>query len=179
MDIKTRCSAANAVLSIPELFESILLHVDMKTILLSQRVNRNWASIMGSSLVIQQALFFRFVQEVSSIIPFDQTDNHFGDHDSEIIYNPLLVEKFGPVFFRRGDAGFYTGSIRRANCFYKLPWSPRAAIYAKIDEWDELPGEEKLDPEVVAEESNQAMFHAQRCQLATDASLPTTPTITR
>lgn len=52
---------------------------------------------MGLSLVIQQGLFFQPVQEVSSTIPFDQTDKHFGDHDSEIIYNPLLVEKFGPV----------------------------------------------------------------------------------
>ncbi|OBT45879.1 hypothetical protein VE00_04233 [Pseudogymnoascus sp. WSF 3629] len=40
----------------------------------------------------------------------------------------------------------------RANYFYKLPWSPRAAEYAKIDDWDELPDEEEPDPELVAEE---------------------------
>ena len=152
MEIKTRYSAANTVLSIPELLKAILLHVDMKTILLSQRVNRNWANIMASSIVIQQALFFRPVQEVSSIIPFDPTDNHFGDHDSEIIYNPLLVAKFGPAFFKRGDAGINTRRPYRANQFYKLPWSPRATEYAKIDDWDELPGEEEPDPQVVAEE---------------------------
>ncbi|OBT77597.1 hypothetical protein VF21_04627 [Pseudogymnoascus sp. 05NY08] len=107
---------------------------------------------MASSLLIQQALFFQPVQNVSSIIPFNPTDNHFGDHDSKIIYNPLLVAKFGPIFFKRGDAGTYTGLVRRANCFYKLPWSPRAAAYAKIDDWDELPDGEELDPESVAEE---------------------------
>lgn len=152
MEIKTQYSAAIAVLSIPELLEAILLYVDMKTLLLSQRVSRNWASIVASSLVIQQALFFQPVQEVSSIIPFDPADNHFGDHDSKIIYNPLLVTKFGPAFFERGNAGIYTRMDHRANYFYKLPWSPRAAAYAKIDDWDELPGEEEPDPEVIAEE---------------------------
>ncbi|KFY43191.1 hypothetical protein V494_02083 [Pseudogymnoascus sp. VKM F-4513 (FW-928)] len=152
MDIATQCSAANAVLSIPELLEAILLDVDMKTLLLSQRVNRNWASIITASSVLQQALFFQPAQEVSSIIPFDPTDNHFGDHDSEIIYNPLLVAKFGPAFFKRDNAGIYTRLSHRANYFYKLPWSRRATAYARIDDWDEIPSEEEPDPEVVAEE---------------------------
>ncbi|OBT86880.1 hypothetical protein VE02_03878 [Pseudogymnoascus sp. 03VT05] len=107
---------------------------------------------MASSLLIQQALFFQPVQNVSSIIPFDPTDNHFGDHDSKIIYNPLLVAKFGPAFFKRGNAGIYTRMGHLANYFYKLPWSPRAAEYAKIDDWDELPDKEEPDPELVAEE---------------------------
>ncbi|KFY08403.1 hypothetical protein V492_06268 [Pseudogymnoascus sp. VKM F-4246] len=152
MDIATQCSAANAVLSIPELLEAILLDVDMKTLLLSQRVNRNWASIIAASSVLQQALFFQPAQEVSSIIPFDPTDNHFGDHDSEIIYNPLLVAKFGPAFFKRDNAGIYTTMGYRANHFYNLPWSPRTAAYARIDDWDEISSDEEPDPEVVAEE---------------------------
>lgn len=152
MEIKTPYSVANAVLSIPELLEAILLHVDMKTLLLSQRVDRNWASIMASSIVIQQALFFRPVQEVSSIIPFNPADNHFGDHDSKIIYNPLLVAKFGSAFFRRGGEGYYTQICHPAKYFYKLPWSARTAAYANIDAWDEVLDEEEPGPEVVAEE---------------------------
>ncbi|ELR08100.1 hypothetical protein GMDG_02927 [Pseudogymnoascus destructans 20631-21] len=137
MDIKTRCSAANAVPSIPDILEAILLSVDMKTLLLSQRVSRDWASIMASSLVIQQALFFQPVQAVSSIIPFDPKDNDFGDHDSKTIYNPWLVAKFGSAFFRRGNESYYTPICHSAKYFYKLPWSARNAAYVSIDAWDE------------------------------------------
>ncbi|KFZ06079.1 hypothetical protein V501_07741 [Pseudogymnoascus sp. VKM F-4519 (FW-2642)] len=154
MDTKTRYSAARAVLSTPELLEAILLNVNMKTLLLSQRVSRSWGSIMTSSLVIQQALFFRPVQKVSSIIPFDPTDkdNDFGDHDSKIIYNPLLVAKFGSGFFRRGNEGYYTQICHPAKYFYKLPWYARNAAYVNIDAWDEVSDEDEPGPEVIAEE---------------------------
>ncbi|KFX98580.1 hypothetical protein V490_02213 [Pseudogymnoascus sp. VKM F-3557] len=152
MDTKPQYSAASAVLFTSELLEAILLHLDMKTLLLSQRVSRDWASIMASSLVIQQALFMRPVKVVSPIIPFVTTDNHFGDHESKIIYNPLLVAKFGSAFFKRGDDGYYRQICLPEIYFNTLPWSPRNAAYSRIDAWDKVTDPEDLDLAFLAKE---------------------------
>nr|POF18497.1 hypothetical protein CFP56_63041 [Quercus suber] len=51
-------SAANAVFDTVELLESILLHLPMKDLLLSQRVSRAFRMTVLGSRVLQQALFF-------------------------------------------------------------------------------------------------------------------------
>jgi hypothetical protein len=50
--------ARNTVLSTMELLEMILCQVDMKTVLLAQRVNTKWRDIVGASLPLQRHLFF-------------------------------------------------------------------------------------------------------------------------
>ncbi|KAI9036929.1 uncharacterized protein KD926_001173 [Aspergillus affinis] len=52
--------AADTVLSIPELLEAILLHLDMSTVLLSaQRVNKHWLATISDSIRPQQLLYFK------------------------------------------------------------------------------------------------------------------------
>lgn len=48
----------SAMFSIAEILESILISVDMKTILLSQRVNKFWHNVIGNSTKLQKKLFF-------------------------------------------------------------------------------------------------------------------------
>lgn len=51
-------TTASQVFAIVELLEGILLCVDIKTILLAQRVSKNWKATIARSLKLQQALFF-------------------------------------------------------------------------------------------------------------------------
>ncbi|KAH7270276.1 uncharacterized protein BKA55DRAFT_551050 [Fusarium redolens] len=105
------------ILSVPELLELILLHLDMKTLLVSvSRVCRHWAAITGESPRIQQALFFQPVFSAGAQRPQSFT------------LNPLLVEKFGRCFFDIDRKYTY---FRRADSFLRLPWAPEGAIKAQ------------------------------------------------
>lgn len=99
---------------VAELLELILLHLDMKKLLVSaSRVCRYWATTIADSPKIQQALFFQPVSSAGAGRPESFT------------FNPLLVEKFGRCFF--DIEGKYTYS-RRAYSFLRLPWAPEGAI---------------------------------------------------
>ncbi|RAK94917.1 uncharacterized protein BO80DRAFT_292012 [Aspergillus ibericus CBS 121593] len=74
-------STLGQVLSIPELLVQILGHLDVRTLLIAQRVCRTWATQIQRSTYLQQALFL--APAPSTEIP---------------IYNPLLRETF-PSFF--------------------------------------------------------------------------------
>ncbi|QPC75665.1 hypothetical protein HYE68_006417 [Fusarium pseudograminearum] len=88
---------------VAELLELILLHLDMKTLLVSaSRVCRYWATTIADSPKIRQALFFQPVSSVGAGRPESFT------------FNPLLEGK-------------YTYS-RRAYSFLRLPWAPEGAI---------------------------------------------------
>ncbi|EXA53487.1 hypothetical protein FOQG_07461 [Fusarium oxysporum f. sp. raphani 54005] len=105
------------ILAVPELLELILLHLDMKTLLVSaSRVCRHWAAIIGESPRIQQALFFQPVSSAGARRPQSFT------------LNPLLVEKFGRCFFDIDRKYTY---LRRADSFLRLPWAPEGAIKAQ------------------------------------------------
>ncbi|OQN95885.1 hypothetical protein B0A48_18170 [Cryoendolithus antarcticus] len=51
--------AAIAVLDLPELLESVLIELDMKTLLLSQRVSKQWKASIDCSANLQDKLFFK------------------------------------------------------------------------------------------------------------------------
>ncbi|OQO03372.1 hypothetical protein B0A48_11630 [Cryoendolithus antarcticus] len=52
------------MLNIPELLEIVLISVDdMKTVLLAQRVNKNWYTTIGQSRSLQETLFFRLPED--------------------------------------------------------------------------------------------------------------------
>ncbi|OQO10480.1 hypothetical protein B0A48_03777 [Cryoendolithus antarcticus] len=51
--------AATAVLELPELLETVLINLDVKTLLLSQRANKQWKAIIESSPDLQDKLFFK------------------------------------------------------------------------------------------------------------------------
>ena len=71
------------VLFITELLEMILLQLDMRTLLISQRVCRKWSSLIRSSSRIQETLFFK------PVLP---------DSVPTKVQNPLLAEVFPPFF---------------------------------------------------------------------------------
>lgn len=80
--------ACNMVLSIPELLESILLQLDMQTLLVSsQRVCRQWHNFIKSSRCIQEFLFFE---------PCSQLSPRF--LAAGRVKNPLLKRHFKPFF---------------------------------------------------------------------------------
>ncbi|KAJ5746649.1 hypothetical protein N7520_011831 [Penicillium odoratum] len=78
-------SAINKALDIPEILEMILAQVDMRTLLTSQRVCRNWVAVISKSPSIQKALFFTPIQ-----------DSEWGMEKK--ILNPLLMETFLFIF---------------------------------------------------------------------------------
>lgn len=118
------------VLSLPELLEAILLHVDMTTLLVSvSRVNKSWNSVVSTSPALQQALYFRPA-------PSDGQGEVLWDPMSETedrarpTLNPLLVAKFGSCFF---DFGPTYGYGRRAESFYTMPWTRKHHRTVKRD----------------------------------------------
>ena len=75
-------SAVDRILAIPELFESILLELPERNLLLEQRVNTQWHETIETSPALQHKLFFR--AEVFA-------DGHPITTDfSSIKWNPLL-----------------------------------------------------------------------------------------
>ena len=51
--------ATHAALDTTELLEAILVHVDMRTLLLSQRVSKTFEATIDGSLALQQTLNFK------------------------------------------------------------------------------------------------------------------------
>ncbi|KAK6437229.1 hypothetical protein LTR95_006575 [Oleoguttula sp. CCFEE 5521] len=59
--------ASAKVLTLLELLKKILLHLDIKTLLFSQRVDRQWQAVITTSLKLQEALFFRQKPSVAGV----------------------------------------------------------------------------------------------------------------
>ncbi|OQO10479.1 hypothetical protein B0A48_03776 [Cryoendolithus antarcticus] len=74
--------AAVEVLTLPELLENILGHLDMKTLLLSQRVNTHFKLVIQSSKDLQEKLYFR---------PKSATKTKC---ITEVTLNPLLTKPY-------------------------------------------------------------------------------------
>nr|OQO30501.1 hypothetical protein B0A51_01730 [Rachicladosporium sp. CCFEE 5018] len=75
--------AATAVFDLPELLDLILLNLDMKTLLLSQRVNKQWKATIDGSPNLQDQLFIKL-------------KDHRGKDGVDAI-NPLLVKQIQQV----------------------------------------------------------------------------------
>lgn len=56
-------ATASQVFNIVELLEGVLLHVDIKTLLLAQRVSKTWKATIAGSLKLQQTLFFAKIND--------------------------------------------------------------------------------------------------------------------
>lgn len=133
-----------SVFAVPELLESILLQLDMTTLLVfASRVSRTWHHVINTSPSIQRAIYFRPIERNESyqqLLEFGLDCSKLSHWDAEFsggeptwsILNPLLVRKFGPCFF---DFGPTYGFCRRASSFYKLPWTRRTPQEAR-DAWE-------------------------------------------
>lgn len=71
---------SETVFTIPELLETILLHLDPRTLLTAQSTCKTWTTLITTSPRIQQALFF---------IPSSHPEKEL---------NPLLVHSFPSLF---------------------------------------------------------------------------------
>lgn len=75
-------SAVDRVINTIELLEGILINLDMKTLLLSQRVSKQFNAVIAGSTSLQQALFFKQAPK----------DGHKYGEDGR---NPLLIQENG------------------------------------------------------------------------------------
>ncbi|KAK4494888.1 hypothetical protein PRZ48_014244 [Zasmidium cellare] len=75
-------ASAMKVFEIPELFEMILLEVDTKTLLLSQRAHSIFKNTINSSKKLQRALW---------LLPPVEKDDEDEDEDAEIEVNPFFL----------------------------------------------------------------------------------------
>lgn len=101
----------DAVVDSVELLETVLLELDMTTLLVSaQRVSKHWHAIIAHSPRLQQALFFR-------------PAGPRGSEHSPPVINDLLSRKFGKFFFQVDEDFTY---LHRSSAFSKLPWATNA-----------------------------------------------------
>ncbi|KAK1490437.1 F-box domain-containing protein [Colletotrichum tamarilloi] len=143
-EIQPSLRAVETVLAIPELLESILVQVDMRTLLVSaSRVSRTWKAFMDGSPAVQQALFFKPVpMDISRAVIHGLEDGVFpsipeqgampSHTTGDRLINPLLAEKFDKCFF---DFGPTYSCQRRANSFYELPWSKTPEPIQTVQEY--------------------------------------------
>ncbi|KAH8885973.1 hypothetical protein GQ53DRAFT_750825 [Thozetella sp. PMI_491] len=81
---KPSMCACTQALGLPELLEEILQYLDQRTLLVSaQRVCRSWNRVIGSSVLLQQLLFFK---PMSATVATDASVS--------TLKNPLLAEAF-------------------------------------------------------------------------------------
>ncbi|KAK3624912.1 hypothetical protein LTR56_020726 [Elasticomyces elasticus] len=107
--VETAIPAAKRVYGIGELFDGILKHVDMKTLLLSQRVSRSWKTSITRSNMMQKKLFLKpaDLKAMKRLVPPENHDTTmlyarkgFSDSEPNVrTLNPLL---FGRVDCRYG-----------------------------------------------------------------------------
>ncbi|QSZ31084.1 hypothetical protein DSL72_000645 [Monilinia vaccinii-corymbosi] len=98
--MSTPASQTEQALLLPEILAHILLHLDVKTLLLSQRVSKSWATLIQTYPPLQESLFFKGAAQ-----------------DTGLTLNPLLAEKF-PAWFEIKSTPYFHGEA-----FMALEWS--------------------------------------------------------
>lgn len=117
---QSQSQATASVLRTPELLELILLHLDLKSRITSApRVCSFWLETLNHSPMLRQASFFQADRSL---------DTKPGERPC---LNPLLREAFGDQFFNLSDCQVDKYPFRRAEYFWKLPWSSQALPHLK------------------------------------------------
>jgi hypothetical protein len=115
VEADARPQSVTSVLSTPELLESILLRLDLRTLLTSaQLVNRQWRALVSHSPALQRALF---LQPAAAAAWAPEN-------------NPLLAAAF-PAFYHWGGGGD-DDEIRRAT-FAQQPMAARLGTFMRAD----------------------------------------------
>jgi hypothetical protein len=125
-------SAQESVLALPELLESILLHLPLKDLLFAQKVSRQWQTVIATSPPIQQALFFAPGQVKDAAV--DATTIQAEDFPEDCAFPPGKVA-INPLLCNRRELGrpipsFYLHDcvVNATNRKYKEPfgeyWEP-------------------------------------------------------
>ena len=86
-------AAAHAVFSTTELLVPILIGLDVKTLLLSQRVSHKWREVISKTKQLQQKLFIEesTLEEAAALGMTERTPYHAGPRPSDHAINPLLL----------------------------------------------------------------------------------------
>ena len=109
--------SAALVLGTPEILELVLFHLDIKTRIVSApRVCKFWLDTLNQSPLVKKASFFQPEKSPSA------------SSEEPPRINPLLLEAFGDAFFDLSNDKARKHSFRRAEYFWKLPWSPQALL---------------------------------------------------
>jgi len=116
-------------LSIVEVLEAILLHVDQRTLLVAcLRVSKAWNEVIRESLPLQQRLFFRPA-------PGFGPDDHDCFDDCLCPVNPLLHWGFPGWFHAAPDSSdgdmCMELTVSIGECFLALPWKKHAAAWRR------------------------------------------------
>lgn len=89
--------SATKTFAIPELLELILLHLDMKMLLLAQRVDTQWRGAIASSKKLQKKLFLLPVESFEEALLLNMIEDHTlvnvwrdGPPMEIVLPNPLL-----------------------------------------------------------------------------------------
>lgn len=109
-------TAAERVLELPELLERILLLVPMRDLLFSQRVSKFWQALIGNSLPLQQALFFKPIMKFK---PF--TALLVDRHPRKSYDGPCILQAVSPG----GKHGIEQGATLVAEANPLLVWQDR------------------------------------------------------
>ncbi|KAM7185585.1 hypothetical protein V8F33_012328 [Rhypophila sp. PSN 637] len=121
--LQATATAIAKVLKCPELLELILLHLDLKSrITFAPRVSRFWFDTLNQSPSLRKASFFQADRSLDPPKPGERP-----------CINPLLQEAFGEYFFNLSDSEAEGDRhiFRRAEYFWKLPWSPNNLHHLK------------------------------------------------
>lgn len=102
--------ASKTVFGTVELLETILLKIDLRTLLLSApQVCRHWNSVINVSLPLQQALYFQ-----PKDIPCINSNGH--ECIQPKVQNPFLKDVF-PAWFRNTNTSYVDGRRPNSNIF--------------------------------------------------------------
>jgi hypothetical protein len=124
------CELSSASLLTTELLILVLSHVDIRTLLLAQRVSRGFKELIADSPTLQRRLFFLGAphQTVQPAEPVTYEEGVEPRYIRHVALNPLLVHSF-PSFFPKSDS--INGSREH---FSRLDWArnaERSAAYAR------------------------------------------------
>ncbi|CAJ2512916.1 Uu.00g010350.m01.CDS01 [Anthostomella pinea] len=127
-------SAAMAkALGIEELLEGILLNLDMKTLLLSQRVSKGFRSTIAASTRLQQALFFAPIGDSHA------DDRRFPLRNNLITARIITVDKIGSSIFMfkpwssEGEEGRLPKLLDPVCIHYDPGYDPSGELEAQSD----------------------------------------------
>ncbi|GIZ40403.1 hypothetical protein CKM354_000374000 [Cercospora kikuchii] len=167
-----------AVFHIIELFEGILCNLDMKTLLLAQRVDRHWRTIICTSKPMQQKLFFQpatfdqilSLNAVETRLPITEHEYPGQKQDNQVTPEPNI---FNLVYAQPWKLVLYNPLLFDPQVFESPQLLPK--IYQKPDSTTIRPSWEKMllvQPTQHEIELSFEMSTSSGCYACSSACLP-------
>jgi hypothetical protein len=136
----------SALFGTAELFEQIFLRLDMKTLLLSQRVSKEWRDFITQTTSLQKKLFFQPI-DLKAAIRFSKTESHLQDlfitqtplrpglrtveeRPWVVMRNPLLLKNTQLASYSSGGVGSWRRIASWRRMLYTQP--PQMNVAGKV-----------------------------------------------